>query len=41
MKLDVANSKKVLVGNVIKDMKPSKGFKPMYKLTEDIIRQFT
>ena len=41
MKLDIANSKKVLVGNVIKDMKQSKGFTPMYQLTDDIIKAFT
>ncbi|MDE5979875.1 MAG: linear amide C-N hydrolase [Muribaculaceae bacterium] len=41
MKLDLANSKKILVGNVIKDMKRSEGFKPMYQLTDDIIRAFT
>ena len=41
MKLDIANSNKVLVGNVIKDMKRSKGFTPMYQLTDDIIKAFT
>lgn len=41
MKLDIANSRKVLVGNVIKDMKQSKGFTPMYQLTDDIIKAFT
>lgn len=41
MKLDIANSKKTLVGNVIKDMKRSKGFTPMYELTEEIIKAFT
>lgn len=41
MKLDVVNSKKVLVGNVIKDMKRSKGFNPMYQLTDEIIKAFT
>lgn len=35
MKLDVANAKKVLVGNVIKDMKPDKGFSPMYRVADD------
>lgn len=35
MKLDVANAKKVLVGNVIKDMKPNKGFSPMYRVPEN------
>jgi choloylglycine hydrolase len=33
LKLDVVNSNKILVGNVIKEMKPSKGFSPMYQLT--------
>lgn len=41
MKLDVVNAKKVLVGNVIKDMRKSDGFKPMYQLTDDIIKAFT
>ncbi len=41
MKLDVANSDKVLVGNIIKEMKRSKGFSPMYKLTDEIIKVFT
>lgn len=41
MKLDVVNSKKVLVGNVIREMKRSKGFTPMYRLTDEIIKAFT
>ncbi len=41
MKLDVINAKKILVGNVIRDMKPSGGFTPMYHLTDEIIKQFT
>lgn len=41
MKLDIINARKVLVGNVIKDMKRSKGFSPMYQLTDEIIKAFT
>lgn len=41
MKLDVAGAKKVLVGDVIKDMKPSKGFQPMFHLTDEIIKAFS
>lgn len=41
MKLDIVNTKKILVGNVNKELKPSKGFSPMYQLTDDIIKAFT
>lgn len=41
MKLDVVNSDKILVGNVSKEMKRSKGFTPMYQLTDEIIKAFT
>ena len=41
MKLDVANAGKVLVGNVVGDMTRSDGFKPMYRLTDDIIKAFS
>jgi hypothetical protein len=30
----------VLVGNVIKDMKQSKGFSPMYQMTAEIAQRF-
>lgn len=41
MKLDVVHAKKILVGDIIKEMKPSKGFTPMYQLTPEIIKAFT
>lgn len=34
MKLDLINGKKNVIGNAINDMKPSKGFNPMYHLPE-------
>ena len=36
MKLDVANAKKVLIGNVAKDYRPVKSFNPMYRMTPEI-----
>lgn len=41
MKLDVVNAKKVLVGNVGKEMKRSDGFSPMYQLTDEMVKAFT
>ena len=42
MKLDlIGNPDKVYEGNVIRDMKQSKGFIPMYQLTDEIARQFS
>lgn len=41
MKLDLINNKKTLVGNMIHEMKPSKGFTPMYHLTDEIIKAFS
>ena len=42
MKLDLmGNPDKVYEGNVIRDMKQSKGFTPMYQLTDEIARQFS
>lgn len=41
MKLDIINMKKYVVGDAIKDMKPSKGFTPMFELTPEIIKAFT
>jgi choloylglycine hydrolase len=40
LKLDLIGSNKVLVGNVIKDMKQSKGFSPMYQMTAEIAQRF-
>lgn len=41
MKLDVAGSNKILVGNVKNEMKRTQGFTPMYQLTEEIIKAFS
>lgn len=41
MKLDIINAKKYIVGDAIKEMKPSKGFTPMFELTPEIIKAFT
>lgn len=40
MKLDLMSPHKMLSGNVIKEMKPSKGFSPMYELTPEIAKAF-
>ncbi len=39
MKLDVANAKEPLMGNCIKQCKPSKGFTPLYEMTPELAKQ--
>lgn len=41
MKLDLMTSHKTYGGDVIRDMKPSKGFTPMFRLTEEMIKMFS
>lgn len=41
MKLDIANARKILIGNAIKDYKPTKGFTPMYRMTPELAKQLS